>query len=126
LKQRLGGLGQIRVFEGNMVQNAFLNRDNSVVANQALVTYAKAVNDRLLQANEMTNKLLAENNWVPSPKIQAEVFNFFRDKPIMDDDTAKQWNQSITRDAEQRKKTGGPMTVPPPGAGAPAPPPGFR
>ena len=126
LKQRLGGLGQIRVFEGNMVQNAFLNRDNSVVANQALVTYAKAVNDRLLQANEMTNKLLAENNWVPSPKIQAEVFNFFRDKPIMDDDTAKQWNQSITRDADQRKKTSGPMVNPPPGAGAPAPPPGFR
>jgi len=108
------------------VQNAFLNRDNSVVANQALVTYAKAVNDRLLQANEMTNKLLAENNWVPSPKIQAEVFNFFRDKPIMDDDTAKQWNQSITRDAEQRKKTSGPMVNPPPGAGVPAPPPGFR
>jgi hypothetical protein len=126
LKQRLGGLGQIRVFEGNMVQNAFLNRDNSVVANQALVTYAKAVNDRLLQANEMTNKLLAENNWVPSPKIQAEVFNFFRDKPIMDDATAKAWNQSITRDAEQRKKTSGPMVNPPPGAGVPAPPPGFR
>lgn len=126
LKQRLGGLGQIRVFEGNMVQNAFLNRDNSVVANQALVTFAKAVNQRLLEANEMTNKLLAANNWIPNPAIQAQVFNFFKDRPIMDDATAKQWNDSITRDTEQRKKTG-PMTTPPPGAGGGTTlPPGFK
>jgi len=116
LKQRLGGLGQIRVFEGNMVQNAFLNRDNSVAANQALVTYAQAINQRLLQAADMTNKLLEANHWVPDPSIQAKVYNYFKDTPIMDDKTAKQWNESITKDVEQRK--GAPKI--------PEPPPGFN
>jgi hypothetical protein len=138
LKTRLGGLGQIRVFEGNMVQNAFLNRDNSVVANQALVTYAKAVNQRLQQAAEMTNDLLAKNKYVPDPSIQTKVYNYFANKPIMDDAVAKQWNQAITTDAEQRKNTpkipeppagfvpknkatapAGPLAVPPPAKPAP-------
>ena len=117
LKQRLGGMGQIRVFEGAMVKNANASLDNSPVANQALITYAKAVNQRILDANNMMNDLLEKNHWVPSPAIQAQVINFYKDKPIMTEEAAKAWNEKITADVEKQKNApAGPMRTAPPGA----------
>ena len=129
LRTQLGGLGQIRLAEVNMVDRANANLDNSVAANKALVLMGQAINNRVIQAGQMANDYVAAHGGVADQTLRNRLFNYYKNQPLMSDDQIKQFDNLITTEATRNKQGAGPLVNSPPGAStskAPAPPPGFK
>jgi hypothetical protein len=133
LKARLGGLGQIRIFEGNMINAAFANRDNMPLANQYLVRYAMLTNQRVMAAADLIDKYRDPNTGAVDPLIRNKITKFYNDTDVMPIQEQLQWGQKLgikpTKDILERAKEqgidvapyvnvqeqqGGPLSAPPP------------
>ena len=117
LRQKLGGLGQVRVFEGQMVKGAFANMDNSIAANKAVLELAQSVNQRIRDAQEYASTLPHDDI-----NIQDKVYSHFKDIPIMPKEREEYWNQQIKADLAAQKAAPKAATPAAPGA---FPLPGF-
>lgn len=132
LRTQLGGLGQIRLAEVNMVDRANANLDNSVAANKALVLMGQAINNRVIQAGQMANDYVSAHGGVADQTLRNRLFNYYKNQPLMSDDQIKQFDNLITTEAARQKQGAGPLVNSPPGSPAatggraPPPPPGFR
>jgi hypothetical protein len=123
LRQKLGGLGQVRIFEGEMVKSAFANMDNSLAANKAVLALAQAVNKRVQDVQKYVQSLPGHSQDVD---IQDKVYDHFHDLPIMSPEQEKFFQEQIESDTKEKKAApSGPLTTPPPGAGGVLPP-GLR
>lgn len=125
LRTKLGGLGQIRLAEINMIDSAFANRDNSVAANQALVYMGKKINDRIMQAGQVANDYVAAHGGVADQTLRNRLFNYYKDTPLLTDQEVNQFQKMIETEAKPK----GPLSAAPPGAaagGTPPLPPGLK
>jgi hypothetical protein len=111
LRTKLGGLGQIRLAEINMIDSAFANRDNSVAANQALVYMGKKINDRIMQAGQVANDYVAAHGGVADQTLRNRLFNYYKDTPLLTDQEVNQFQKMIETEAKPK----GPLSTAPPG-----------
>jgi hypothetical protein len=125
LRQKLGGLGQVRIFEGQMVKSAFANMDNSIAANKAVLALAQAVNQRVQDVQKYVETLPGHSQDID---IQDKVYNHFHNLPIMSPEQETEFEKQIKTDLNTQKGAGaqgaaagsGPLTAKPPGTpGAP-------
>jgi hypothetical protein len=107
LKTKLGGLGQIRVAEIQMINAASANRNNTVAANKALITMAKAVNNRLIEAGEEIDRNRDPITGAVDPNIRAKIVKLYKEKPLMDEATAKKFEKDIELEKEAAAKPKG-------------------
>jgi hypothetical protein len=127
LRSEFGGLGQIRLAEINMLNQANANMGNSISANQALLIYRKAASGRLAEAAKQVGEWTTENGGTPPRDLRQKLLQFYADKPIMTDEEANKWLSKINKEVKDSgegegtkaalpgvKATTGPLTATPP------------
>ena len=102
LRTKLGGLGQIRLAEVHMVNNAFANLDNSVAANKALIYLAQRINDRVQEAGQKAYEYTAQHGGNPDIGLKKYLYDYYKDKPLMDDGQIKQFESMISTESKQK------------------------
>lgn len=80
LKTLLGGLGQIRVFEGDLVKNATANIENTPAANRVLLHLGLKANQRAVERADLAAEYRQEHGYLDSNWGKFER-NYFKDKP---------------------------------------------
>ena len=120
LRTSLGGLGQVRLAEINMINNAFANKDNSIAANRALIMMKKSINDRIANASQVANDYVGAHGGVADQSLRNRLFNFYKNTPLMDDATVKQFEDQIKTESKMK-----PAQAAPAAAGGASLPPGY-
>lgn len=106
LRTSLGGLGQIRLAEIQMINSAFANKDNSIAANKALIFMKKAINDRIADGAAKANDYVTAHGGVADQSLRNRLFNFYKNTPLMSDEQIKQFQDQIATESAQKPKGG--------------------
>lgn len=123
LKTLLGGLGQIRVFEGDLVKNATANIANTPAANRVLLNIGMKANQRAIERADLAADYRKEHGFLDSGWGKFER-NHFKDKPWLSTDEIANFRQQLEADPRYKpvQRNGEPITpASRPGRYAPAP-----
>lgn len=129
LKTLLGGLGQVRVAEINLINQSQANLDNSPAANRVVMEISKHANRRAVERADFADEYVKEHGYLDAG-FNGAVRKHFADKPFIPDETVKELQNMLKSDPKVKKvappKSGMLGAKPPAAAGSPPPPPGYE